>query len=81
MSLKIEKLWDILEKSLNFPQKSLNIFESSLNKNTPLSKKVFCINERLKAQQYTNFLGYHESVFSYDFNVPSIVNFSLFEVP
>ena len=31
-SLKIEKLWDILEKSLNFPQKSLNIFESSLYK-------------------------------------------------
>ena len=31
-SLKIEKLWDILEKSLNFPQKSLNIFENSLNK-------------------------------------------------
>ena len=33
-SLKIEKLWDILEKSLDFPQKSLNIFESSLNKIT-----------------------------------------------
>ena len=32
-SLKIEKLWDIVEKPLNFPQKSLNIFESSLNKN------------------------------------------------
>jgi len=31
-SLKIEKLWDILEESLNIPQKSLNIFESSLNK-------------------------------------------------
>ena len=25
-SLKIEKLWDILKKSLSFPQKSLNIF-------------------------------------------------------
>ena len=24
-SLKTEKFWDILEKSLNFPQKSLNI--------------------------------------------------------
>ena len=24
-SLKVEKLWDILEKSLNFPQKALNI--------------------------------------------------------
>ena len=34
-SLKTEKLWDILKKSLNFPQKSLNIFESSLNKNNP----------------------------------------------
>ena len=29
-SLKIEKLWYIVEKSLNFPQTSLNIFESSL---------------------------------------------------
>ena len=81
MSSKIEKLCDILEKSLNFPQKSLNIFESSLNKNKPLLKKVFCIKERLKPQQYTNFLGCHESVFSYDFNVPSIVHFSLLEVP
>ena len=33
-SLKIGNLWDIVEKSLNFPQKSLNIFESSLNKNS-----------------------------------------------
>ena len=33
-SLKIEKLMDILEKSLNFPQKSLNVLESSLNKNS-----------------------------------------------
>ena len=32
-SLKIETLWDILEKSLNFPKKPLNNFESSLNKN------------------------------------------------
>ena len=24
-SLKVEKLWDILEKSLNFPQKALNV--------------------------------------------------------
>ena len=32
-SLKIANLRDILENSLNFPQKSLNIFESSLNKN------------------------------------------------
>ena len=33
-SLKIEKLWDILEKLLNFPQKSLNMLESSLNENS-----------------------------------------------
>ena len=32
-SLKVEKLCDILEKSLNFPLKALNIFESSLTKN------------------------------------------------
>ena len=45
-SLKIEKLWDILEESLNFPQKSLNIFESSLNKNNQVNfKKMFCSKE------------------------------------
>ena len=45
-SLKIEKLWDILEESLNFPQKSLNIFESSLNKNNQVNfKKMFCAKE------------------------------------
>ena len=80
-SLKIEKLWDILEKSFDFPQKSLNIFESSLNKITFVKKKVFCAKERMKAQQYANFLGCHESVFSCDFNVPGIVYFPLFEVP
>ena len=31
--LKIEKVWGILEKSLNFTQKSSSIFESSLNEN------------------------------------------------
>ena len=41
-SLKIKKLWDILKKFLNFPQKSLNIFESSLNKNNLCLKEVFC---------------------------------------
>ena len=61
-SFKIEKLWDILEKALNFPQKSLNIFESVLNKNNLCEKKVFCGNERLKAQQYANFLSNHCSV-------------------
>ena len=40
-------------------------FERSLNKNN--------LN--------TNFLGRHESTFSYDFNVPGIVYFALFEVP
>ena len=61
MSLKspwIEKLLDILEKSLKFPPKSLNIFESSLNKkNFHLKKEdlMFCAKEWLKAQQYTNF--------------------------
>ena len=38
-SLKIRKLLDIREKSLNFPQKSLNVFESSLNKNNLRFKK------------------------------------------
>ena len=81
MSLKIEKLWDILEKSLNFPQKFLNIFESSLYKNNlNFKKKCFGQKKRLKAQQYANFPGDHESVF-YDFNVPGIVYFPLFEVP
>ena len=71
----------VLEKSLDFPQKSLNIFESSLNKITFVKKKVFCVKERMKAQQYANFLGCHESVFSCYFNVPGIVYFPLFEVP
>ena len=38
-SFKFEKLWDILEKTLNFPQKSLNIFESVLNRNNLCEKK------------------------------------------
>ena len=37
--------------------------------------------ETLKAQQDANFLGDHESVFSYDFNVPGIVHFPFFKVP
>ena len=44
----IEKLLDILEKSLKFPPKSLNIFESSLNKkNFHLKKEdlMFCAKE------------------------------------
>lgn len=43
-------------------------------------KKCFGQKERLKSQQYANFPGDHGSVF-YDFNVPSIVYFLLFEVP
>ena len=44
-SWKIEKLWDVLKKSLNFPQKSLSIFESSLNENNLLEKNMFCAKE------------------------------------
>ena len=46
-SLKILKilLWDVLVKSLNFPQKSLNIFESSLNTNNLHFKKIFSAKE------------------------------------
>ena len=40
MPLKIEKLWDILEKSLNFPQKFLNICESALYKKKSVKKNV-----------------------------------------
>ena len=61
-SLKIEKLWDILGKPLNFSQKSSNIFESYLNKNNLCLKKVFCAKKRLNAQQYANFLGDQVSV-------------------
>ena len=46
-SLKIETLWDILEKSLNYPQKSLNIFESSLNIiKLPFIEKKKCFAQR-----------------------------------
>ena len=53
----------------------------SLKKITFVKKSVFCAKERLKAQQYANFIGDHESVFAYDFKVPVIVHFPLFEVP
>ena len=39
-----EKLCDMLEKSLSFPQKSLNIFENFLNKNN-LKNKMVCTKE------------------------------------
>ena len=48
-SLKIEKLWDIREKSFNVPQKSLNIFESSFDKTNLSLKKKFYAEEWLKA--------------------------------
>lgn len=48
-SLKIEKFWHILEKSLNFSQKSL---------------KKCCAKKRLKGQQYEDFFGDHESAVS-----------------
>ena len=82
-SLKIRKLLDIREKSLNFPQKSLNVFESSLNKNNLRFKKknMFCVKEWLKAQQYTNFPWWTWKVFSYDLGVPGMVHFPLFDVP
>ena len=77
-SLKIEKLWDIREKSLNLPQKSLNIFESSLGKhNLRLKKKIYA-KELLEAQRHTNFLALViMKVFSYDFGVLSIVHISI----
>ena len=56
MSLKIEKLWDILEKSLNFPQKFLNIFESSLYKNNlNLKKKVFWAKGKIESTAVCKF--------------------------
>ena len=66
-SLKIEELWDILEKSLNFPQKSLNIFQSSLNKNNlRLKNKIFEQRNDWKHSNTQIFLVVMK-VFSYDF--------------
>jgi len=45
-SLKIEKLLDTREKSLNFPQKSFNISESSLHKNNLRLKQKTCCAQR-----------------------------------
>ena len=65
MSLKspeksIEKLWDGLEKSLNFPQKSLNIFASS----SFVKKKHVLRRGMIEKNSNTQFFfGYHESVF------------------
>ena len=64
-----------LEKSLKLKHCGISL------KKKPLLKNVFCAKERLKAQQYANFISDHESVFAYDFNVPVIVHFPLFEVP
>ena len=67
-----------LEKSLNFPQKSLNIFESS---SFVKKKNMFCAEEGLKRTAIHNFFLVIMRVFSYDFGVPGIVHFPLFEVP
>ena len=40
-----EKLCDMLEKSLSFPQKSLNIFENDLNKVTFVKIIMVCAKE------------------------------------
>ena len=59
-SWKIEKFWDALEKSLNFPQKSLNIFESS----SFMEKKNVLRRGMIEKNSNTQFFfGYHESVF------------------
>ena len=86
MSLKspwIEKLLDILEKSLKFPRKSLNIFESSLNKkNLHLKKDFDVLCERMiESKTIHKFSLVLMKVFSYDFGFPGIVHFPLFEVP
>ena len=40
---------------------------------------MFCTKERLKARQYTNFLGDHEyKVFSYGCGVHGIVHYTLY---
>ena len=83
MSLKspeksIEKLWDGLEKSLNFPQKSLNIFESS---SFVKKKKNVLPRGMIEKNSNTQFFLVIMRVFSYDFGVPGIVHFPLFEVP
>ena len=64
-SLKIRKLLDIREKSLNFPQKSLNVFESSLNKNNlRLKKKHFLRKGMIESTAiHKFFLGEHEKSF------------------
>ena len=66
----------VLEKSFK-----IETLWDILEKITFVKKSVFCAKERLKAQQYANFIGDHESVFAYDFKVPVIVHFPLFEVP
>ena len=64
-SLKIRKLLDIREKSLNFPLKSLNVFESSLNKNNlRLKKKHFLRKGMIESTAiHKFFLGEHEKSF------------------
>ena len=44
-------------------------------------KKGVLRKGKIESTGHANFLGDHESVFSYDFNVPGIVNFLLFKYP
>ena len=81
-SWKIEKLWDILEKSLNFPQKSLNIFEGFLNENNLCEKKKHVLRKgMIEENSNTQIFLVIMRVFSCDFGVPGVVHFPLFEVP
>ena len=61
----------------------MNIFESSMNKNKLRLKKKKCLRKGIieSTAKHKNFLGDHENVFLYDFGVPGIVHFPLFEVP
>ena len=51
-----------------------------MNENNIFLKKKVLRKGRIEAQQYVSFLADNENVFSYDFNIPGIVLFPLFEV-
>ena len=53
-----------------------------MNKNNLFLKKKKKVlrKGRIEAQQYVTFLANHENVFPYDFNIPGLVLFPLFEV-
>ena len=67
--------WKVLE----FSQKTLNIFESSLNENSLHLKKKNALRKDLKALQYVKVFS-HESVFSSNFGVSSIIHLPLKKV-